>query len=282
MSINCQPQIPEAGLTVGDQFVLVCDGPWPEMDSQNAQLQCPDCPEYSIKLLKFNFVSKTSAELFVTSFKTGEHDLKTLQVVSGDQIVPLENVKYTVKSVIDPKEPPAEPFGPFGPILISVPLIYWIVLAAIISAIGSFVGIKIYRRNQRKKLLLAMRLNESVQTPVAQFYAALRKMQRQYAFFSGTEGSREDIENSLNQLDQMYRFYVARKFLVPTQVWSDRLILADIKKHHKKFFTDNEKELRKSLAELSRARKNAQTNAKDVQQIVEVVRRAVESMEKSQ
>jgi hypothetical protein len=278
-SVQCKVNLPEGGLTVGTRFSLLCEGPWPEMKPEGLELRFEQTDKYALRLLEFKFNSKTEAELVVTSYKPGNHSIKAAQVVDAEHSVVLNDLDFTVASVINPQEPPAEPFGPFGPFLISVPLIYWLVLAAVVASVGSFFGLKIYRRNQRQKLLLAMRLTESAQTPIAQFHSSLRKLQRQFAFFAGAEVVGDEISQCLTLINDSFRLFVARKLSVPTRVWSDKLILADIQKHHRVFFEEHSKDLKKAFAELGRALKNPKTTPRDVQQIIELTRQVVDRME---
>lgn len=283
--IQCQVDIPKeangdaAPLTVGQQFALNCEGPWPKLNPNAIELRLDKENQYKLKLIKFEFVSTTEAKLVVTSYKTGEHQLKALQLVEGDHSVVLGDLNFTVTSLMNPQEPVKEPYGPMGPLGLGLPM--WYVLSAI-AIVAAFILALLYRwrqRRQKKKLLAEMRLNEFVQDPLFQFYQSARKMQRSYAFFSGGALEGEDSVRFVAELNESFKIYLARLFQIPTMAWSERRILGDLKKNHSDFYKAFRTEMQKSLAELSRAIKAGKTmNPKDCQQLFDLVRKQVDQI----
>jgi hypothetical protein len=282
--IQCQVDIPKeeggAGLTVGQIFALNCEGPWPQMKADAVELRLDKENQYKLKLLKVEFLSNTRARLLVTSYKTGEHQLKALQLVEGDRSVVLGDLSFTVNSVMNPQQPVKEPFGPMGPLGLRLPIWYVLGLIFVILMIALVILFRWRVRRQKRKLLNEMRLGEYAQDPLFQFYQTARKMQRGYAFFSGGELTGEDAVSFVSALNQAFKIYLARLFQVPTLAWSERRILADLRKNHPEFYQEFRDELRQALAELSRAIKAGKTmNSKDCQQLFELLRKQVDRIQ---
>jgi len=264
---------------VGKIFVLNCEGPWPHLKSDSVELRLDKEQQYTLKLLKFEFTSPTQAQLTVTSYKAGEHLLKAVQVVDAENSVVLGDLKFTVNSVLDPQNPPKEPIGPAGPLGLRLPIWYPLTLALIVLAVAGVIFYRWRLRRQKMKLLAGMRLNEYAQDPFFQFYQSARKMQRNYAFFSGAPMGDEDGVRFAQELDQAFKVYLARVFQIPTLAWSERKILADLKRNWPDFHAEFRLEIRKDLAELSRAMKAGKAiTVKDCQQLFELLRKRVDQI----
>jgi len=284
--VHCQVEIPKekengaADLTVGQIFFLNCEGPWPQMKPDSIELRLDDENRDKLKLLNFSYTSPTQAQLTVTTYKTGQHQLKAVQLVDKDQSVILGDLSFVVRSVIDPQQPPKEPYGPFGPLGLRLPIWYPLSVVLLVVAIVSFLAYRWRLRRQKKKLLLDMRLNEYAKDPISQFYQSARKMQRSFAFFSGGAMTAGEAVKFVGELDMAYKIYLARKFQVPTLAWKERRILSDLKVNWPEFYKEFRLEVRKSLAELSRAIKAGATMTdKDCQQLFELLRKQVDQIE---
>jgi hypothetical protein len=286
--IQCRLDIPNAGgngegaaLTVGQVFVLDCEGPWPEMKSEAVELRLDKENAYKLKLLKFEFTSKTQAQLTVTSYKAGQHQLKAVQVVDAEHSVVLGDLSFAVNSVINQQDPPKEPYGPFGPLILHLPIWYPLSVVLFFAALGSVFFYRWRRRRQKMKLLDRMRLNEYAMDPFFQFYQTARKLQRSYGFFSGIPLAAGEASKFVFELEQAYKIYLARKFQIPTLYWGERRTLRDLKRHHREFFNVFRLEVRKSLAEISRAVKAGGTmNEKDCQQLFDLLRKQVDQIDR--
>lgn len=288
--MKCQIEIPpKAGetavsLTVGREFLLHCskEGPeeWPEIKTDQLQFRLDEGDQFKIKLLHFNFVSQTQADLLVTSYRPGQHQLKMVQVVAGDHSFVLGDLDFTVNSVINPQEPPAEPYGPVGPFSLSLPIWYSLGLVVVILTATLVAAWKWRLRSQKRRLLTAMRLHEFVQDPLYQFYQVTRQVQRSYGFFSGQESVPSEVTLFVQQINEAFKIYLARQLQVPTLKWSERQIFSDIKKNHRDFYQLFKKDLRQNLAELSRAlRHTDRLSAKDCQQLLDLLRRQIDLMD---
>lgn len=284
--IQCRMDIPKeegedtVALTVGRTFFLNCEGPWPQIKPESVELRLDRENQDRLKLLQFSFVSPTEAQLLVTSYKTGDHKLKAVQLVAGDQSVVLGDLSFTVNSVMNPQEPVKEPYGPMGPFGLRLPIWYPLALAAVVIAVCLYIAYRWRLRRQKQKLLQDMRLDEYAKDPFFQFYQSARKMQRSYGFFSGGAMAADEGVRFIAELETAYKIYLARKFQVPTLAWKERRILSDLKKNWPDFYKQFRLEVRQSLTEISRASQaGASISAKDCQQLFELLRKQVDRIE---
>ncbi|PIS09891.1 MAG: hypothetical protein COT73_12285 [Bdellovibrio sp. CG10_big_fil_rev_8_21_14_0_10_47_8] len=273
-----------AGLTVGQVFLLHCKGEWPQgFDPKAMELRLDSQDQHKLKILDLQFVSKEEATLQVTSYRPGEHQLKAVQLVDAGRSVVLGDLSFTVQSVIDPKDPPKEPLGPQGPVGFHFPIWYWIVLVSVLLSVMAALIIKIRARAQKKKLLASMHLDQWASTPSAQFYQTLRRLQRAHVFLSGGEATPAQAQIVVDELQEAFRLYLARLYLIPTLAWGDKKILRDLKKNHSEVNEHFGEELRKALAELQRAQTDAakgkSMTAKDCEQLLALLRKQVDHLE---
>ncbi len=283
--INCQVEVPQrpgeesASLTVGREFLLHCQGEWPAIKAALPELRLEETDKYKIQLLEFKFISTTEAELRVTSYKPGQHQIKAAQLVDAEHSVVLSDLSFTVNSVINPQEPPAEPFGPFGPLPLALSIWYTIGFLLMVLALVSALAWRWRIRAQRKKLLAEMRLDQQAQDPLAQFFQVVRKSQRKYAFFMNQEAKPEEVKEFVAEIGEAFKIYLARHLQVPTLKWSTRRILSDIKKNHRKFYDELGPQLKQNLAEIQRASQADNLSGKDCQQLLDILRKQVDQID---
>lgn len=296
--LSCQVEIPESSLqtfadtaadkalTVGGEFAILCNGAWPE----NFYPENSPLPEFvlakeqahSVKLLGLEFTGKDQAKLTVTSYKAGLLQFRDLTLKSGEQVQSLGDLEWTVASVMNPNEPQQEPYGPQGPFKLTIPLAYWVILFAVIFLFVFTIGTKLYRRSQRKKLMSDSRLQESALAPAQQFYQSLRKLQREFGFFNGVKAEEGEITKACSAVEEAYKTYISRVFNVPALNWSPSLVISDIKKQKYQIDSELLTKMKKNLNELERASKSkVKVSEKDCQQLIELVRVHVDSLETS-
>lgn len=292
-TIQCKTEIPpidglkENELTVGREFILACEGDFPK-DLVQEKLSFSLKPEqkYQIHLLGFEFRSKTKADIKVTSYQAGGVQFQDLQLTDGTQMLSLGPVQYSVQTVIPKPEPgkeqvKQEPYGPIGPASLSVPLLYWAILAGFISFIILLFASKIYRIIQRRNMLGRLKEHDSALSPLAQFHQSLRRLQRTNTVFFGGKAEKAHIQECLHETYQMLKLYLTRRYQVPAIEWSPRLVLKDIKKHHPKVYAECATDLEKLFKEYSRGIQD-QENLKeeDVLIITKHCRSLIERMER--
>ncbi len=294
MNIQCKteipavPGLPDQELSVGREFLLVCDGEWSrELNVEKLHFIKSDQQKYVIKLLGFEFRSSTTADLKVTSYTAGEVKIPNLRLTDDTQTVDLGELNFAVKSVLPPPDPnnpevKQEPFGPMGPAQLPIPPVYWAMLVGAIVLLALMIGFKAFRYFQRRRMLEDLREHDAAVSPLVQFHQGFRRLQRQnQVFFGIKDPAHEDILSCLDGTNQMLRLYLTRRFQVPAMKWSDRLILRDIRRYHPGIFAENGDDLGKLFKEYSRAFKDKEhLEATDVLSISSHCRVLVERMER--
>lgn len=281
--MNCQIEIndtkgplatvSERELTVGRPFVLRCEGEWPDLNPEKLELRLDPADQRKLKVLKFQKTSLSEAQLLVTSYQPGEHQLKAVQLVDADKSVVLGDLQFAVKSVINPQQPPTEAYGPMGPIEFGIPLWFWLLIAVIVSVIGGLIWWKVARRAQRRKWLGEMKLHEKVLSPMADLGKTLRLLLKDLS-----QGKAH-----VQELKQAYLYYLARVFQLPTLKMKDRQILAEIKSLQRSVFDEQGSVILKTLTELDRAlASQIQVSPQDLNQLIHLVRRSAEGIERLQ
>lgn len=292
-AIQCKTEIPSVQglndneLTVGREFLLICDGDFPRTLNQEA-LHFVLKPEekYQIHLLAFEFRSPTQADLRVTAYKAGTSQFQDLQLTDGVEVLSLGPVQYAVESVLPKPEPgqpqmKMEPYGPVGPASLSVPMLYWAILAGALGLVVLVFASRIFRVVQRRNMLARLKEHDSALSPMAQFHHSFRRLQRGNTVFFGGVADKEHIKECLDETVAMFKLFLTRKYQVPALEWSDRLILKDIKKHHPKVFAEYSEDLKKLFKEYARGFEDKETlKEKDVLNIATNTRLLVEKLER--
>ncbi len=280
--VNCQVEIPNQEtalgkaspeITVGRQFLLQCEGEWPELDSKKMELRLEAADKYKLQVLDFQKTTSSHAQILVTSYKAGEHKLKAVQLVDAERSVVLGDLNFTVKSVINPQEPESEPFGPMGPVTFGLAWYYFAIPIFVLLLLAAWIFTVLRRRSQKKKLIADMNLSRSALQPMAEASQKLRQILR--------ASHTAEIKDLLPQINEAFRIYLARRFLIPTLAWSDRLILKDLKSNHSEIFAVAGKSVAQTLVELARAQKAIdKLELKDIEQLMSLVRKSSELIEK--
>lgn len=283
IDLQCKIEIPQVQglqdneLTVGREFLFVCDGEFPK-DLAQDKLSFIKTPEmkYQIKLLGFEFRSPTQADIKATSYVVGPLRLPQLQLTDGNHILNLGDQAFTLATVIQPPKQGAEteagteqqsgqpqqaqqqvqPFPAMGPMNIPVPSLYWAILGVVLGGLFVTIFYKIFRVIQRKNMLERLKQYDSVQSPEQQYHASYRKLQRTSPVFYEQAVSSEDVQAVVSDTMVFLKTYLTRKYKVPALECNDRLILKDLKKYHSRTYEEHQKDLEKILREYSLALKD--------------------------
>ncbi|MBO9666469.1 MAG: hypothetical protein J7501_06605 [Bdellovibrio sp.] len=301
-AIQCKIEIPNVPglkdneLTVGREFLLVCDGEFPKTLAQE-KLQLVLTPEqkYQIHLLGFELRSPSQADLKVTSYTATPVRFDNLQLTDGTQTIDLGPVSYKVETVIPPQpqtqggvpglpgqqQAKQEPYGPIGPIPISVPMVYWAMLAGVLGVIALIIASKVYRVIQRRNMVERLKAHDSALSPLAQFHQTFRRMQRENTVFFGGTPKADDIPLCLDETRGMMKLYITRRYKIPALEWSPRLILKNLKKYHPKVYQETGDELQKLIKEFLHANEDrANLSGSDMLNLCKRTRLLVEEMER--
>lgn len=292
-TVQCKVEIPEVPeltsqeLTVGREFLLVCEGEFPKtLKQEELKFILQPAEKYQIHLLSFEFRSPNQADLKVTSYKAGQFQFQNLQITDGTETLELGPIQYAVQSVLPQGEqgqppPKQEPYGPIGPASVSTPLLYWAILAGIVALLLGAVFSRIYRMVQRKNMLARLKEHDAAMSPISQFHQSMRKLQRSNTVFFGGAASAEDIKACVKETEQMLRLFLTRQYQLPAFEWSQRLILKDLKKHHPAVFAEFGNILAKLMKEYSRAQEDQENlTTQDALNIATATRKMIEGMEK--
>lgn len=289
--IQCSVDIPKVSgledqqLTVGREFFLTCKGDWPKDLHQEAlKFSGDENLKYQIKLLGFEFRSPEEADLKVTSHVAAQHRFPKLVLTDGVQNIELEGVQFQVHSVL-PSQNAAEaqkvePFGPFGPATIPVPLHYWLALVGGIALVAVLVGLRIWRFNQRREMLLRLKEHDAALSPLLEFHQSMRKLQRANSVFYGKEAEIEELRQGVHELSRMFKVYVSRRLKVPAFEWNERLIVKDIRQYHPAVYAEHSKKIHTLFSEFRKAENaDVKISAHDVRQMADVLRKTLEGIE---
>jgi hypothetical protein len=192
------------------------------------------------------------------------------------------NLHFNVKSVINPQEPPSEPFGPRGPIDFGMPTIYWVSIIFVVTAMIALIVGKIISFNKRKQRLAELTLHIQGKTPFIYFSTLVRKLNRQHLFLSDANQkiSAKDMDSFLTELENGYRIYLGTQFKIETNHLKDLKICRLVSK---KISTGLEQleimnEMIKIFNEFARARQSEKKmiSAKDGLQVFEQIKKNVD------
>lgn len=276
ITLTCQIENPSSdqGLTVGSPFAIRCEGDAPDFVPGKTEIRLDPTDQYKLQLLD---LQKESGKLNmkVTSYRVGDHQLKAVQLVDAEHSVVLSDLSFSVRSVLDPKEPRTEPYGPFGPLVTGMPIWFWIVVALIVSAALAGIFKKFFERSRRKKWLRAMGLGNSPQAPIAHLGKSLRLLQKR------SEISAEEKSEALAELKKVFVFYLAQKYSVPSFYLSDHQILQEIRRSQAVLFDSLGAQLQSTFLEIHKVvGSKDRLSSRDWEQLILLVRRTCEDLEK--
>lgn len=291
-AVQCKMEIPaveglqENTLTVGREFILVCEGEFPrDLHTDKIQLIIPPEYKYNIHLLGFEFRNPTTADIKVTGYRAGEFKIPDLQITDGTQTVSLGEVAYRLESVLPAPQPgeqqaKQEPYGPIGPAKLSVPMLYWAILAGAVALVFVLVLARIYRVVQRRSMLERLREHDSALTPLSQFHQDLRRLQRKNPVYFGVPATAEDVQAAFASLHRSFLLFVTRQYKVPAFEWSERLVLRDLKKYHSRLYAEFGSDLKKLYREYTLGAKDqTKLSENDVLNLTARTRLLLEKME---
>jgi hypothetical protein len=277
---HCNLQTPDGNLTVGQEFSVTCDGALPHLDIAKTEIRLDEADRYKLHLLSMQ-QTDNQLQLVVTSYEVGDHQLKAVQLVDPTNSLVLGDLSFSVKSVLDPKEPPSEPYGPRGPLGLSLPWWYYALWVVVIAVVVGYVVRRLRQYWQKKKLIEEMVNQGSALTPYHQFTKTIRQLQRQHLFLAEPAGTvpEEEKKAVLSELENSYRLFLGRSFLLPTLQWNDGQILSDLRRSHRSLFRVQGEKIRQLLREYERARSAVQSlQAKDFAQLMQLSRHNVDDL----
>lgn len=251
-------------LTVGAKFQAKCAGDiaveWPE---GGMDVVFPKKEEaFALAVLEETKLGTNEVELVVTAYKPGKHAPEYVRFVKGGVGFEVAKPEWEVQSVLKPNEP-AQPYPPFGPWGLAFPMWVLVLAAAILALAMFFIFRKLRRYNQRQRMLADLARHKTALAPINQFYRDSRQLRRRL----DQAKSAEELKILAEELNKEFRLYVLRQFQIPTFDWSDRAIVDDLRKRHRKVYSEAGDRLRKTLRELSRMTAQNQILLPDIEQL---------------
>lgn len=264
--------------TVGEVFILNCEGPTTEILSTKLSFKEEGKSGYELRVLKVDKLSDNALIMQATSYVPTQHNFNKLFLLDqGTEVVKIEPFALSLKSVI--KDPKQKLIGPIGPIKMAYPTWLWVVLASIVL-ITAFWGVfRLSRRRQMRKVIEELKQHNTALGPFNQFNKDVRTLGRQYIFGSEDSWSAQQKERYIESLDEVFRMYLLREFFVPALDWNTGLTLKTISKQDKKRYGRYGQDLQKFLKELDRARAESQKlRVHDCKQLTQMAKKVTQEI----
>jgi hypothetical protein len=285
VALDCKvilPEAPPAGeakpLNVGDIWGLNCAGSLPQPFTATAQIVFADEKDkLNLKILKVRRSDNLSHEFDVVSYKAGEFKDQKFMITDGQNIGRVSGLNYNITSVLkeDSKAVP-----PIGSEKMNYPIWLWVSMALFFVVIGLVVWRIFRRRKQRQELIEVVlgvghenkSFREIIKIQNNQAYSQLcrdlRVVQKEMNAFKP-----KPAKDHWAALEKAFRYYLVRELLTPAFTWSTKLIIADVKKNHRKVYNAAHMHLRRALSEFDRA-SGKDLTAQDCEQVYILVRDA--------
>ncbi len=252
--LNCQIELPGASpekpLTVGDKFILSCDGEMATPLPKSAQFMFETGEmKYTLHVLDVQEATTSHAKFVVTSYKPGGYPAQSLKITDGASTYVTQNISWQVNSVLKEGGQP-QPVPSQGPFLIHYPLWFWLIIGGLVLAALTLLGSILYRRKKARALRAELESYVTMLAPFAQFSRDMRAMGRQIDRLKSDDGA----SGLLPKLDEDFRLYLVRELMVPAHKFSDARTLRAIKQQHAELYKLSRVELKRVLSELTKAK----------------------------
>lgn len=263
-------------LTVGQKFLLACEGPSVKLEASRLHLELPKEHKYVLRILQTKSLNETSAEFIATTYVApgGELKFKNPVMSDGEKRVGMGDFAIPVQSVIKQEEnPERKPFGPWSPTKIDWPASVYIAIAVLCVAVGTVIGLAIARSIERKRLLALLEKNAIALSPYNQFNKDLRQLNRQFTGLGTKKWGPETAREYIRDLNQSFRWFLTRELVIPALEARPARVLNQVSKVDKKLHKEVRKDLFVALNELKSALEAEQAaSAEDAQQLSELCR----------
>ena len=273
---SMKPKLKAPGeMYVGDIFSLVCNGE-PVVGLKNPKIYfLEEKLNHTLKIINPVMLDPKEVTLDVVSYKPGKHNLP-FYVVDGESAFKTEGLTWEVQAYLGKKDSPKAPYGAFSPLKIALPWWYWAMWITPIVLAIVLVVLKLRKMNERKNLVDELLTHGIVLTPYQQFNKEYRKTSK--------DNERKKIDNKeyLELIEEHFKSYIGREFLVPAHKWADKEVLSDIKRRHKRVFEDCGQNIKRMLFEFTKIKKESiDVRPEDCNQLAEMSQNIVGLVNKS-
>lgn len=266
-------------LSVGEKFLLHCEGSVPTLDPATLELRLDEADRYKLKLFDFKSTSPGSADLLVTSYVVGPHELKNVQLTDANHSLVLGDLRFEVASVQKADEPRKEPFPPAGPMSF-FPWAFALTILGLFLAVLAAFFLLFLRRRHRRKLLEEIDSRAFQYAPVPEFYREIRLLQREHLFLTDAKAvapPEVNLAEILVQMDRVFRLFLVRTYRIPAHRYVSSRFLKELSKSHGAT-PEKIEQIREALVELDRARESQapKLRASDLEQLLRLMKSAVD------
>lgn len=276
--VDLQLRPPDKPITVGDPFVLICDGEIGESPLKaNTQFIFEvDESKYILHVLGVKESSQKNVKLLVTSYKPGDYKNQSLKLSDGVTTVITQGVSWKVNSILNPNEKDPKPFMSEGPFLIHYPLWFWLALSVVVAFFIGVFGFFLYRRSQQKRLKAELESFTTMLTPFGQFSRDMRAIARR---MDHLQLDATEVSALVQKLNDDFRYYLIRELKIPAHKYSDAQILRAIKADHRNLYDSNRSDIRRVLSEFHKANQDKQNiRSKDCEDLFFLSRTVAEKI----
>ena len=202
--------------TVGTLTSMDCSGDavTEKISEQLPQIQFANKDDaHKIKIIEVKKFANTHAEFLVTSYKPGDHQNLSFEIVLDAVLIPIKPVSFTVQSVLNPQQP-SEAQGPYGPYILSYPIWVWLLALFLLAAIGAAIFYPIRRRKKNIKMIEEM---SAYKTPIPASHQLRKDFTQLIRNIEKKSMDPDSVEAKL-ELSNMFKSYLIRQFFVPAHV----------------------------------------------------------------
>lgn len=137
--------------------------------------------------------------------------------------------------------------------------------------------LKYLRHLARKRLFARMKKWDSAIAPVPQFFAEMRKMEREIDFTYGGKLEGAVALPFVEKFDHALRLYLTRQFEIPAFEWTSDKVAKDFRERYAWFGEELQLQLKVLMLEIEKTRKTEkQITLTDVQQLLKNLKRWVD------
>lgn len=228
-------------ITVGQKFLLLCDGE-PEINFQKPiHIKFLDKKhDYSLHVL--NTLKKEShfLALEVTSYRTGNFKQPFI-ITDGERGFTVEDLSFTVQSVLEKGKEPPKTYGPYGPFTPPPPV--WLISITAFSFFCLLTCVFIFLRRllKRKQFIQKVLDRKNHLNPSRSFIMGLRQMAK-------------NPDYPVKKLENLFKAFLEDLFFIPAQNQSAKQIMKNLKNSQKAVYKKEGRNLHHVLNELSAGR----------------------------
>ena len=251
-------------LTVGEKFVLICEGSSVDLDPAKLTLDLPKNAKYALRILETRQLKDGRGEFIATTWVGQPLNFPRLLLADGANKVDLGPLSIAVKSSIpQEKQQDPKPFDAYGPVQLQWPAYVWIAVAILIAIAALWSGFFTHRIIKQKRLKSLLAKNQIALTPFNHFNKDLRRIIR--------TGS-GDILTSLKDLRESFRWYLTRELVISALSETPAQILKSLARKHPLILKALKRDLSLALNELDKAVSGTAADEADLNQLTDLCR----------